>query len=225
MFKTLVALSRSRNHDLTQAVRDANALPILRQQIRDSAAGVQAARRSLAMVMAHSARERGILTRIDAQISDLETRCLGALAMDRDDLAGEGAAAIARLEAERTTVQAALGAFNAEIATLQHQLQEAERRLRDLDRGSHIAEAVSKSQKLRGVLNHGANASLSDAEETLARLQQRQQIEETAANSLSVITACQSAESISNRLAAAGCGPALETDASAVLARLRARQE
>ncbi|WP_112312578.1 PspA/IM30 family protein [Pseudogemmobacter bohemicus] len=224
MFKTLITLSRSRSHDLTQGVRDANALSILRQQIRDSAAGVQSARRSLALVMAHAARERQTLQRIDSQISDLETRCLGALAIDREDLAGEGAAAIARLESERRATQAARDSYQAEIATLQNHLAEAERRLRELDRGSHIAAAVAKSQSLRGVMTTGVTSSLNDAEATLARLQERQQVAEFSETSLSALTSCQSAEAVSARMAAAGCGPALETDAAAVLARLRSRQ-
>ncbi|NPD15554.1 PspA/IM30 family protein [Xinfangfangia sp. D13-10-4-6] len=224
MFKTLITLGRSRSHDLAQAVSDANALPILRQQIRDSAAGVQSARRALALVMAHAARERMTLERIGTQITDLETRTLDALALDREDLAAEGAAAIARLEGEQKATQAALNSYTAEIATLQTHLTEAERRLRELDRGSHIAAAVAKSQSLRGVMNTGVTSSLNEAEATLSRLKDRQQVAEFSETSLSAMTSCQSAEAVSARMAAAGCGPALETDATAVLARLRSRQ-
>ena len=87
MFNTIVTLMRGRSHDAAQAVADANALSILRQQLRDAASGVEAARRSVAVVMAYAERERKSLPRIAAQLTDLETRALAALGQGREDLA------------------------------------------------------------------------------------------------------------------------------------------
>lgn len=223
MFKTLIRMSRSRSFDLTRDISDARALADLRQQISDCAVAVQSAQRALALVTARSAREKQMLMRIDARIDDLETRCLGALAIDRDDLAGEGAAAIARLESDRKATRAGLDTNQSEIAGLRRHLAEAEQRMRELDCGSQIATAA-EDQRLRGEMTTGVTVAITEAEATLARLQERQQIIEVSETSLSALTSCQSAEAISARMAAAGCGPALETDAAAVLARLRSRQ-
>lgn len=224
MFKTLITLARGRSHDAAQSLADANALAILRQQIRDSAAGVEGARRALALVMAYARREEKSLERISSQMEELEGRTLAALAKDREDLATEGAAAIAGLEAERMTAERALATYQTEIAKLRGQLSRSEERLRELQRGSRIADAAQRSQHLRGVIPNGTMASLDEAEATLSRLQERQIIAESAALSVDELSAGTSAETVSARLAASGCGPAIRPDAAAVLERLKSRQ-
>lgn len=221
MFNTIITLVRGRGHDAAQAVADANALSILRQQLRDAAAGVEAARRSVAVVMAYAERERKSLPRINAQIVDLEGRAMAALAQGREDLATEAAAAIAQLEAERTTTETALATYETEIARLREELGGAELRLRDLKRGMQLADAAQKSQTVRGVVSRPVAASLAEAEATLSRLQSRQLHAEATALAVVELSASQSAEAISARLAAAGCGPSIRPDAAAVLERLK----
>ena len=80
MFKLFVTLLRGRNADAADALTNTLALPILRQQLRDCAGGVETARRAVAMVMAYAERERKAAARINAQLADLETRALDALA-------------------------------------------------------------------------------------------------------------------------------------------------
>jgi phage shock protein A len=221
MFNTIITLVRGRSHDAAQALEDANALSILRQQLRDAATGVEAARRSVAVVMAYAERERKSLPRINAQIADLEGRAIAALAQGRDDLATEAASAIAQLEAERTTTETALATYELEIARLRDELSGAELRLRDLKRGLQLADAAQKSQTVRGVVSRPVTASLAEAEATLTRLQSRQLHAEATALAIVDLSAGQSAEAISARLAAAGCGPSIRPDAAAVLERLK----
>jgi phage shock protein A len=223
MFNTIITLVRGRSHDAAQAVADANALSILRQQLRDAAGGVEAARRSVAVVMAYAERERKSLPRINAQIADLEGRALAALAQGREDLATEAAAAIAQLEAERATSERALATYEVEIARLREELSTSELRLRELQRGLQLADAAQKSQAVRGVVSRPVTASLAEAEATLTRLQSRQLHAESTALAVVELSAGQSAEAISARLAAAGCGPALRPDAAAVLERLKSK--
>lgn len=221
MFNTIITLVRGRSHDAAQALEDANALSILRQQLRDAAGGVEAARRSVAVVMAYAERERKSLPRINAQIADLEGRAIAALAQGREDLATEAASAIAQLEAERTTTETALATYEMEIARLRDELGGAELRLRDLKRGLQLADAAQKSQTVRGVVSRPVTASLAEAEATLSRLQSRQLHAEATALAVVDLSAGQSAEAISARLAAAGCGPSIRPDAAAVLERLK----
>lgn len=223
MFNTIITLVRGRSYDAAQALEDANALSILRQQLRDAAGGVEAARRSVAVVMAYAERERKSLPRINAQITELEGRAMAALAQGREDLATEAAAAIAQLEAERTTTETALATYEIEIARLREELSSAELRLRDLKRGLQLADAAQKSQTVRGVVSRPVTASLAEAETTLSRLQSRQLHAEATALAVVELSAGQSAEAISARLAAAGCGPAIRPDAAAVLERLKSK--
>jgi phage shock protein A len=225
MFNTVVTLIRGHSHDAAQSLADANALSILRQQLRDAASGVEAARRAVAVVMAYAERERKALPRINAQLTDLEARAIAALGQGREDLAGEAASAIAQLELERSTTERALATYEIEIARLREELSGAEARLRDLQRGLQLADAAQKSQSVRGVVSRPVTASLAEAEATLSRLQARQFHAEATAAAVIDLSAGQSAEAISARLAAAGCGPSLKPDAAAVLARLKARTE
>jgi hypothetical protein len=87
MIKQILTLLRGRNADVTEALSDANALPILRQQLRDCADGVENAHRSVAMVMVFAELEK----KAAAQIADLETL--------RDRLAGAGCGASLRPDA------------------------------------------------------------------------------------------------------------------------------
>ena len=223
MFKLFVTLMRGKNADAAEALTDAAALPLLRQQLRDCAAGVETARRSTAMVMAYESREKKSAERIAAQLADLEIRALDALAKGRDDLATEAAGAIAQLEAEAATTARALATYQTEIAHLRSAVADAEARLRDLQRGHHLAFATSQTQKLRDKAPASANASLDEAEQTLTRLQNRQAATDASRAALQELSASTNADAMRDRLAAAGCGAALRPDAATVLARLRAK--
>ena len=225
MFNVLVTLLRGKNADASDAFTDAHALPILRQQLRDCAAGVETARRSVAMVMAYAEREKKSADRIAAQLTDLEARALAALTMGRDDLATEAAGAIAQLEAERDTTTKAIATYNIEIAHLRSVLTEAEHRLRDLNRGHHLAIATNHTQRLRDTAPRIATSNLDDAEATLARLQQCQSATEATRAAMLEMTASTNAEAMRNRLAAAGCGAPMRPDAASVLARLKAKAD
>ena len=220
MFKLFVTLLRGRNADAAESLTDAAALPILRQQLRDCAAGVETARRAVAMVMAYAERERKASARISAQLADLETRALAALTQGRDDLATEAAGAIAQLEAEAATTARALATYDAEIAHLRSVLSDAEARLRDLQRGQRLAIATDHSQRLHGA---ATVATLDEAEATLARLQTRQSNLDATRAAMLELSASTNAEAMQNRLAAAGCGAPLRPDAASVLQRLKAR--
>lgn len=221
MFKTITTLIRGHSHDVAEAITDANALQILRQQLRDAAAGLETSKRAVAVVMAYAERERKTAAKLAGQLADLEERALEAIRKDRDDLAIEAASAISELEAERDACAKSIAHYDAEIAKLREQVSLAEHRLRTLQRGKQIADAAQRTQKLRGTMPDGVLASLREAEATLERLQTRQSHAEAVDVALADINASSSAEATSARLAAAGCGAPLRSEAADVLARLR----
>ena len=225
MFKMMTALIRGRSQDAADAFADANALTILRQQLRDAADGLEASKRALAVVMAYSAREKKSGERIAAQLADLEERAVDALRQGKGDLAGEAAAAIADLEAEQATVRKAAVHYDGEIRSLREQVSLCEQRLRVLQRGKQIADAADRTHRLRGTMPGGVVASLRDAEETLARLQLRQQHAEDVEIALVELNGAATATTTAARLAAAGCGAPLQPDAAAILERLRAKAQ
>ncbi len=221
MFKRITTLIRAGAADAEEAFTDAQALTILRQQLRDAAEGLEGAKRAVAVVMAYAAREQQSAARIAGQIADLETRALAALGRGREDLATEAATAIADLQAEADATARAIAHYDAETRRLRETVNLAEQRLRALQRGRQIADAASRTQKLRGTLPDGVTASLTEAEATLARLQARQSHAEAVESAMSELGRAASAEATVARLAAAGCGAALRHEAAQVLARLR----
>ncbi|MEC3860651.1 PspA/IM30 family protein [Mesobacterium sp. TK19101] len=223
MFKLMTTLIRGRATDAADQFTDANALTILRQQLRDAADGVTRAKHSVAVVMAYASRERSTAERIAAQLADLESRAVEALKKDRDDLAMEAASAIANLEEEQAATEKAMLHYDTETRRLREQLSLAEHRLRSLQRGKQIADAAQRTQKLRGTMPDGVINSLRDAEETLARLQARQAHAESIETAMTELNSTSSAQATSDKLAAAGCGAPLRSEAANVIERLRAR--
>ena len=221
MFKQLVTLVRGQSNEASQSMLDANALSLLRQQMRDAAQGVSKSRKAVAVVMAYAEREKASLTRLEAQIADLEARALDALEQDCVDLASEAAGTIAQLEAERDTTRKVIEAYQTQILRLKQCLTENETCLREMKRGQHLAEANDKAQRLSGVMPSGYINDLKDAEATLKRLQERQEHAEATATAMVELSADTSAESMTEKLADAGYGAPLKADATAVLDRLK----
>ena len=81
---------------------------------------------------------------------------------------------IALMEAERDASQEAQSQFAGEITRLKANVQTAESKLRELQRGQRIAAATSKTQKLRAQSPDTGMSSLGEAEATLTRLRARQ---------------------------------------------------
>lgn len=221
MLKKLFTLVRGRSADASQSFLDANAIALLRQQMRDAANGVDKSRKAIAVIMAYAQREKTSLAAINDKITDLETRACDALAKDREDLALEAATTIANLEAERDATQITIETYSTEITRLRSDLSQSEALLGELKRGQRIVEATSKTQKLRGNSPATSQANLSDASATLERLQERQSQSKETMKALAELSASDSADSLSDRLAAAGMGAPKSTSAEDVLKRLK----
>ncbi len=221
MLRHLLTLFRGQTADASQAFLDANAISLLRQQLREAASGVQKTRKAVAVVMAYAEREKNALAAIEEQIADLENRTRDAMEKGEDAIALEAATAIANLEAERDATQRAITTYTSEIVQLRQTLAQNEALLSELKRGQRIAEATSKTQQLRGDAPSWTQSDLADASETLKRLQERQQHNDATMEAMAELSASTSADALSDRMAAAGFGAPKKTAASDVLERLK----
>lgn len=221
MFKQFATLIRGRAFEASTVVMDRNALPILRQQIRDCAHAVEMSRKAVAVAMAQNEKECKQHKRLTQQIADLEARTLDALQKDREDLARDAAETIAHLEAERDVSTQAQARFDTEIARLRTVLREAETRLRQLQRGQRLATATDKTQRLQQVAPDSGLSTLREAEDTLQRLQTRQSEIDATARAMVELEATGSADNMRDRLAEAGCGKPLRSSTNDVLNRLK----
>jgi phage shock protein A len=223
MLKQFFALMRGQSHEAAEAVVDRNALVILRQQIRDCADAIAAARRAVAVAIAQNEQEVVQFKKLVARIEDLEKRTIAAIEQEQNELAREAAETIAMLEAERDASDEAQKSFSTEIERLKRVIRVSEMRLRELQRGQRIVAAVDTTQRLRQGLPGSSLSALKDAEETLLRLRTRQkQIDATAA-AMAEMEHSGDPAAVSEKLAAAGCGAPLRSSADAVLERLASK--
>ena len=225
MFKQLLALMRGRTYDATEAFVDANAITILRQQIRDCAEAVAAARKAVAVAIAQNEQEVAQTRKLIERIDDLEARTVSALEQGKADLAREAAESSALMDAERTASEQAQRNFAVEIERLKRIVRASEMRLRELQRGQRLAVATDRTQRLRETAPASSLSALRDAEETLARLRARQTQIDATAVAMAEMEQSGDPAALADKLAAAGCGAPTTTTADAVLERLRQRMQ
>ena len=226
MIKSFWTLMRGAAHAAEQDALDRSALLILDQHIRDAAAGIERAKRALAVAIAQDESEGRRLDTTLGRIADLEERATAALQAGREDLATEGAEAIALMEADRDAMKEARTIFAKEIARLRRDVANASHRLNELERGRRIAHAAEAVRRLRtgGMQpDHGA-VGLAEAEATLRRLRERQAEEAAADAAFETLDAGAAGVSIADKLEAHGFGRRTRPTAGSVLERLRQRQ-
>ncbi|MEM7241991.1 MAG: PspA/IM30 family protein [Pseudomonadota bacterium] len=220
MFSKLITLVRGRSEDAAQSFLDANAIPLLRQQMRDAARIVEKSRKSVAVIMAYAEREKVSLQSINDKISDLETRVTEAISKGKDEFALEGATAIAELEAERTATEKTIETYKVQIKRLRADLSQSEALLAELKRGQRLAEANHRTTKIgAGIVTPETNG-LAQAKETLERLQQQQDHTDSTLKAMTELSVAASSEDIVERMASAGIGEKTKTTAEEVLERL-----
>lgn len=224
MFKQIFTLVRGRSVDRAETFLDANALTLLRQQIRDAARCVEQSRKALATVMAYSEREKVALQALEDKIADLETRARDALAKDDDSAARDAAVAIANLEAERDGTAQTIENYTNEIARLRSQLTKSSAVLAQLKRGQRIAEANDKAHRVHGQITTLQSSNLEEATSTLKRLQELQAHSDATVAAMEELSATSNADAMSDRLAEAGYGAPKQSSADDVLARLKSKK-
>ena len=214
MFKLIATLVRGQSAAAEQALADRHALLLLDQQMREVMAHYQGMQRALALADTQQSEEARVQQATLARIEALEGRARAAIAAGQIDLATEAAAAIAALEADHDAGTAARAQFATELVRLRRETEAARLRLAALHRGrrtAHVAEAARVARRGRTDAPHD-RATLAEAEATLARLRTLQAQDAAIPDTPD--------ETVDERLAAAGFGPALRPTAASVLARL-----
>ena len=128
--------------------------------------------------------------------------------------------------AERDAALTARNLFATEIGRLRSYVTQGEARIAAVDRGRRIARAAEAVRRTRRGRTEAAlphEATLAEAETTLARLRERQTEAAAADEALDQIETATAPIAAAERLAAAGFGPRIRSTADDVLARLRSR--
>lgn len=225
MLKPFVSLLRGIAADNEAAVLDANAVTLLRQQVREAAAALEGAKREMAVAMAFEAAERRALEALTRRAGEAEKGAIAALADGREDMAEDAARLIAALEDERRDREEAMKGFARDAARLRALVAAGHDRLRDLDRGLQLAR-VDEALRRAGANGRRSIAAsvgaLRQAEETLARIRQREVGEADISQALDALDAEIGVADIERRMEAMGYAGKRRTDPKDVLARLKA---
>src|SRR5882724_4858036 len=224
MLKIIVTLIRGAAFRADEELADRSALLILDQQIRDSAVGIERAKRALAVAIAQDEAEGKRLETTLQRIADLEERAVAALNGGAEELAGEAAEAIAVMEADRDAIREARATFAREIASLKATVRKSAQRLTELERGRRIASAAESVRRLKagsGLMVRGGATALADAEQTLRRLRERQAEDAAAADAYEALETQPNPAGVAERLEAAGFGKRTRPTPESVLERLK----
>lgn len=226
MFKTLATLIHGQNARAEDRVRDAFAIELIDQKIRESDNSLRAAKATLASLIQRQRSEEKQHAGLKSRIADLTRRAQEALAHDREDMAAEAARAIAAMENELTLRAETLARLDQKVMRLRSSIEAGHRRIIDLKQGAIQARAVRREQDIQMRMHRSGvtSSSVDEAEELIARVLGRDDPFERS-EILADINRDLDGGSITDRMADAGFGHATRSTPDDVLARLKAAQK
>ena len=222
MFRTLATLINGQNARAEDRVRDAFAIELIDQKIRESENSLRAAKATLASLIQRQRSEAKQHAALRNRISDLTKRAKEALDNDRDDMAAEAARAIANMENELVVRTETLDRLDQKVVRLRTSIEAGHRRIIDLKQGAIQARAVRREQNIQVQMTRTGvqSGSVEEAEELISRvLGKDDPFERTEI--LADINRDLDGDTITDRMADAGFGGATRSTADDVLARLK----
>lgn len=223
MFGTLKTLFVGANARAEEQLKDAYAIELIDQKIREASASLKAAKLSLASMIQQQRNEQRQAEALEARIADMMVRAGEALKEGRQDLTETAANAIAEMENELTMRNETLARLERRVLQLRGSIERAHRRITDLKQGALAARATRREQSLQtGLTRHaGGDTAMEEAEALIARVMGRDDPFEQG-EILREIDGDLGAERIADQLADAGFGPATRSTAADVMNRLKA---
>ncbi len=225
MFKTLATLINGQHARAEDRVRDAFAIELIDQKIRESEASLRAAKATLASLIQRQRSEQRQHDGLNSRIADLSKRAKEALDNDREDMAAEAARAIASMENELAGRAETLGRLEQKVMRLRSSIESGHRRIIDLKQGAIQARAVRREQDLQSRMAiHSETGSVEEAEELISRVLGKDDPFERS-EILADINSDLNHDTLTDRMADAGFGAATRSTADDVLARLKAAKK
>lgn len=224
MFRTLETLMRGASARSEERVRDAYAIELIDQKVREAEAQLRMAKGTLASLIQRQRSEQRQADQLSGRILDLTKRAEIALNADREDLAIEAADAIATMENEARVRADTLTRMESQVMRLRHTVEATHRRIVDLKQGAMAARSIRREQQMQTRLRStaGNQAAIDEAEELIARVLGRDDSGEQA-DILRDIESGLDRTNVADKLAAAGMGDPTRATGSEVLARLKAK--
>ena len=220
MFKTLSTLIAGVNARTQDRVRDAFAIELIDQKIRDAETHLAAAKSTLVSLIQRQRSEARQKETLTGRVADLTRSTHAALKANEMALATEGAEAIAMMENELAIRAATLTRLEAQILRLRASIDVGNRRIIDLKQGALQARAVRHEQDIQSRLTTSLSgpSAAQEAADLIARVLGRDDPFEQG-QILAEIDADLNKTNLADRMADSGFGPATKVTAAQVLAR------
>ena len=156
-------------------MRDAFAIELIDQKIREAEGNLKAAKATLASLIQRQRSENRLRDALRHRINDMTKRAEEALTKDREDLTKEAAQAIAQMENELTLRSTTCDRLDQKVIRLRTSIEAGHRRIIDLKQGAIQARAVRREQTIQSRLNStiGRSTATEEAEELIARVMGR----------------------------------------------------
>ena len=220
MFATLKTLFAGQAARSEAQLRDHYALDLIDQKIRETEAGLNGAKASLASLIQRHRAEQTQVKNLQGRINNLMTRAKDAMDKELDDLVNETASAVADLENELARRTDTVDRLDRKITTLRLRVEKGQRRLIDLRQGAISAKAIRAEQKAtRSVATALPGAPAKEAQELIDRIVSTEDTDDIA-DIFEEIDNDLGHRTLEERLGASGCGDPTKTSAADVLARL-----
>lgn len=225
MFKTLSTLIAGVNARSGDRVRDAFAIELIDQKIREAETSLKAAKATLASLIQRQRSEERQRDALKNRIEDMMGRAQDAMDQGREDLATEAAQAVAQMENELTIRIETCDRLDQKVIRLRNSIEAGHRRIIDLKQGAIQARAVRREQAIQSKLNTtiGRTSNAEEAEELIGRVMGKDDPFEQS-EILREIDRDLGHETLADRMADQGFGDAIRTTADDVLARLKTKK-
>lgn len=225
MFKTLSTLIAGVNARSEDRVRDAFAIELIDQKIREADMSLKAAKATLASLIQRQRSEERQRDTLKKRIKDMMTRAQDAMDAGRDDLTSEAAQAVAQMENELSIRNETCDRLDQKVIRLRNSIEAGHRRIIDLKQGAIQARAVRREQAIQTKLNStiGHTSSTEEAEELIKRVMGRDDPFEQS-EILREIDRDLGHETLTDRMSDSGFGTSTRTTADDVLARLKSKK-
>ncbi|MDU8925962.1 PspA/IM30 family protein [Alisedimentitalea sp. MJ-SS2] len=223
MFSTLKTLFAGAQARADETITDHFALDLIDQKIRESENALKAAKATLASLIQRQRSEERQVDTLKSRIDSMMNRAAEALDADDETLATEAANAIAQMETELAMRTDTLDRLEQKVLRMKSSIEAGNRRIIDLKQGAIQARAVRREQDIQKRMNKTLSGSdaASEAEDLIARVLKRDDPFEQA-EILKSIEEDLNHDTLENRMADAGYGPATRITAKSVLERLKA---
>ncbi|KMW73185.1 phage shock protein A (IM30), suppresses sigma54-dependent transcription [Photorhabdus luminescens subsp. luminescens] len=177
VWKKLFKAIKGTVNNAAESVADGNALTILDQEIREAKAEIRRADESLVSIIAKRKMAEKRVSDIKNSITEYEGYARSAAGKGDNGLALECAQKVATLRDELEREQALFESFQKAETTHRHNVQEAKKKVSQLENQVDLVKATEQVQKAQAATQSsvvGASSKTSTALDSLERIKSRQ---------------------------------------------------